>query len=102
MVFFIFIQFLKITSVCKSGESDQTPRFAKSGLVLHCLPMSHKKDARLISQLVVNPFLSLAFFLWDIGKQWRPRPDAALCGAWSGSPLFAFRIAYQNLNKDET
>ena len=30
-----------------SEETDQTPRSAASGLVLHCLPMSHKKDARL-------------------------------------------------------
>ena len=27
---------------------DQMPRSAASGLGLHCLPMSHKKDARLI------------------------------------------------------
>ena len=26
-------------------ELDQTPHFAVSDLVLHCLPMSHKKDA---------------------------------------------------------
>ena len=30
------------------GEPDQMPHFAASDLVLHCLPMSHKKDARLI------------------------------------------------------
>ena len=30
-----------------SGEPNQMPHFAASGLVLHCLPMSHKKDARL-------------------------------------------------------
>ena len=29
-------------------KPEQTPRFAASDLVLHCLPMSHKKDARLI------------------------------------------------------
>ena len=49
MVFFIFIQILKETSVfANSGEPDQTPSFAASDLVLHCLKMSHKKDARLI------------------------------------------------------
>ena len=32
-----------------SGEPDQMPRFAASDLVLHCLPMSHKKESRLIS-----------------------------------------------------
>ena len=31
-----------------SGKPDQKPRFAASDLVLHCLPMSHKKDTRLI------------------------------------------------------
>ena len=31
-----------------SGEPDQRPHLAASDLVLHCLPMSHKKDARLI------------------------------------------------------
>ena len=31
-----------------SEEPDQTPRFAAADLVLHCLPMSHKMDARLI------------------------------------------------------
>ena len=30
-----------------SRDTDQTQRFAASGLGLHCLPMSHKKDARL-------------------------------------------------------
>ena len=47
MVFFIFIQILKETSA-NSGEPDQTPSSAGSDLVLHCLPMSHKNDARLI------------------------------------------------------
>ena len=28
-----------------SGDPDQTPRFAASGLALHYLPMSHKKVA---------------------------------------------------------
>ena len=31
-----------------SGEPDQTPHTAASDLGLHCLPMSFKKDARLI------------------------------------------------------
>ena len=47
--------------------------------------------------------ISLASFLWDIGKQWRPRSDAAKHGVWSGSPLFAYmnRMFYQNLNKNK-
>ena len=31
-----------------SGEPDQTPCSAASDLVLHCLPISHRKNARLI------------------------------------------------------
>ena len=31
-----------------SGDSDQMPCSAASYLGRHCLPMSHKKDARLI------------------------------------------------------
>ena len=42
--------------------------------------------ARLIECLT---HISLASFLWDICKQFRPRPDAANCGVCSGSPLFA-------------
>ena len=34
--------------LANSGEPDQTTRFAASDLVLHCLPMSHKIDAKLI------------------------------------------------------
>ena len=30
-----------------SGDPDQTPHSAASDLDLHCLPMSHKKDAGL-------------------------------------------------------
>ena len=29
-----------------SGDPDQTPHSVASHLGLHCLPMSHKKDAR--------------------------------------------------------
>ena len=48
MVFFIFIQILIEYSVRKQWRTYQTPRFAASDLVLRCLPMSHKTDARLI------------------------------------------------------
>ena len=47
MVFFIFIQIL-IEHSANSGDPDQTPHHAASGLGLHCLHMSHKKDARLM------------------------------------------------------
>ena len=45
MVFFILFKFEKKLLYGNSVEPDQTPRF---NLVLLCLPMSHKKDARLI------------------------------------------------------
>ena len=31
---------------------------------------------------------NLTFFLWDLGKQRRPRSDAAERGVWSGSHCF--------------
>ena len=34
--------------LANSGETDQTPRSVASDLVVHCLPVSHKKDTRLI------------------------------------------------------
>ena len=33
--------------LANSGEPDQTSRIAASDLVLHCLPISHKKDTSL-------------------------------------------------------
>ena len=36
---------------------DATPRFAASHLRLFCLPMSHKKDARLICVNEINKFV---------------------------------------------
>ena len=46
---FQFHQILKVHSVSNSEStvSDQTPRSVASGMVLHSLPMSQKKDARL-------------------------------------------------------
>ena len=46
--FFISIQILIEQSVSKHRDPDQTPHSAASGLGLHCLPTSHKKDTRLI------------------------------------------------------
>ena len=45
--------------------------------------------------------ISLESFLWDIGKQCRPRPGAAESGVWSGSPLFVCRMFYKKFNKNE-
>ena len=44
---FDFIQILKYILEAKSEHSDRVPHSAASDLGLHCLPMSHKKDARL-------------------------------------------------------
>ena len=59
MVFFIFIHILKETCVSNSGEPDQTPHFVVSDLVLHYLPLSHKKDSRLLYGLS-NPTIHTA------------------------------------------
>ena len=47
MVVFNFIQIVIKSYVSKKLSPDQTPHSAASGLGLHCLPMSHKKDATL-------------------------------------------------------
>ena len=49
MVVFICIQILiKYSVYANSGDLDQTPHSVESDLGLHCLHISHKKDARLI------------------------------------------------------
>ena len=45
---YIFIQILKETSVSNSRETDQTLCSVASDLILQCLWMSHKKEARRI------------------------------------------------------
>ena len=37
-----------VLCLANSGDTDQMPRLAASDLGMHCKPMSHKKDARLI------------------------------------------------------
>ena len=46
--FSFLLKILKKLLFANSGEPDQTPHYVASDLVLHCLLMSHKKDARLI------------------------------------------------------
>ena len=72
VVFFIFIQILKKLLLANSGETYQTPPFVASDLVLHCLPMSHKYNARLIW---INVYFGLQCFslfisrcLWSEGN----------------------------------
>ena len=51
----------------------------------------------MLNKTYVLTHISLASFLWEIGKQCRSRSDAAERGVSSGSPLFAYRILYQDL-----
>ena len=44
-------------------------------------------------------YLTLASILWDIGKQYIPRCDAAECGVPSGAILFAYRNLIEKWNK---
>ena len=64
----IFIQILKETTVSNSREPDQTPRSAASDLILQCLWMSHKKDARQICvlRLLCSTFNILCLLLITI------------------------------------
>ena len=52
MIFSFLFSFSMKFFKAKRIAPDMKPRFAASHLVLFCLPMSHKKDARLIC---VNP-----------------------------------------------
>ena len=45
--------------------------------------------------------LNLASFLWDISHQCATRSDAAICGVWSDSALFAYRMYFYDLNEVE-
>ena len=61
MVFFFFIQNLIENSVlANSGDPDQAPHFAASDLGLHCLSMSHKKEARGIWAMLEKSIVQLA------------------------------------------
>ena len=48
-VIFHFISFFDENQNSKQNSPNGTPRFSASHLGLFCLPMSHKKDARLLS-----------------------------------------------------
>ena len=49
--------------------------------------------------IIILTHISLASHVWDIGKQCRPRSDAAERGVWSGSTLFTHRNFYQKYIK---
>ena len=52
-IFHFNLNFERNFCLKNSREPDQISRFTASDLVLHCLPMSHKKDARLIWVMIV-------------------------------------------------
>ena len=39
--------------LANGGDPDQMPNFVASDLGLHCLPMSHQKEARLIWLILI-------------------------------------------------
>ena len=53
--------------------------------------MKNECNCTCIKQAPVLTHISLASHKKDIGKQCRPRSDAAERGVWSGSTLFALR-----------
>ena len=57
-VSFLFHFSMKIMSANRIAP-DGKPRFAVSYLELYCLPLSHKKDTRLICAYVMNAFVGL-------------------------------------------
>ena len=50
------------------------------------------RSKQLVSVMTSLTHISLASFVWDIGKQNSPRCDAAKCGVPSGAILFADMI----------
>ena len=46
--FHFLFKFQKNILLANRGDPDQTPNPAASYLGLHCLPVSHKRDSRLI------------------------------------------------------
>ena len=61
----------------------------------HNVPDEWNANVLMRKGLKILTHISLAFlFFWDIGKQCRPRSDAAERGIWSGSSLFANRNIY--------
>ena len=65
MVVFVFILILIENSVANSGDPDQTLHSAASGLGLHCLPMSYRKDARLkwVNIIMLSIYTTLSTIL---------------------------------------
>ena len=93
-----------ITAVCQGklhsqlytrGESRFSWKHVMGKVLTHCRlnELSHMLYWKiLISILGMSGYVILIFWEkndWTICKQWRPWSEAAFCGIWSGSPLFA-------------
>ena len=65
-----------------------------------CQYSTSLKTDSLITWLILT-HISLASHFWDIGKQCRPRSDAAERSVWSGSTLFAHMNFHQKHDKNK-
>ena len=75
-----------LMSIAKSGEPNQTPRYAAYDQVLHCLPMSHKKDSSL--QLVNT------IAIWG-SRPTKAQTSLCMCAVCSTPLLFAYwKVSY--------
>ena len=71
---------------------NMTPEDAERWIVnlIRNARLDAKIDSKLVNMAVLT-HISLASLLWDIGKQYSPRCDAAKCDVPSGALLFAQR-----------
>ena len=68
------------------------------------MAIGDQRHANVSKQILLSHLLahiSLASFLWDIGKQNSPRCEAAERGLPSGAILFAFMNFIEKWNKNE-
>ena len=79
-------------SICNVFTSELTEKKVSKNIL-------NIKFIKCFYWLQVNP-CKPSILLWDIGKQCIPRSDAAKFGFWLGSPLFAYRVSYWNLDKN--
>ena len=53
--------------LANSGDPDQTPHSVASDLSLHCLPMSHKNDARhILVKMQLFCYLIRVPEIWEV------------------------------------
>ena len=72
MVFLIFIHILIEHSASKQWRPRSAPHYVESGLGLHDLPTSHKKDARLKRVITLNLVRQLPYLVAYIANTMDP------------------------------